>query len=83
VTNVIFKIEVLVIHPIGKIEFQRYADKFPPKCGVHVKTASDVLQNILETKLSPARRGFENSYRRHVCRGFVRLHVQKLGVLSA
>jgi hypothetical protein len=68
--NVVIKIEMLVVHPVGEIEFQGYADELAPKCGIHVKTASDVLQNVLETKrlLPAARRGLENGYRRHVCR---------------
>ena len=48
VAHMTFQVEMLIVHPVGEIEFQRYTDKPAPEQRAHVYTPLDMRQNFLE-----------------------------------
>jgi hypothetical protein len=85
VSNVIFEIEMFVVDPVGKVEFQRHTDKAPAKYRIHMQASTDMLQNVFETNNLFPGYGCLIKYgnRRDVRQVVVRLHVQELRILTA
>ena len=76
VSNMIFNIEMFVVHPVREVELKRNADKPAAERRVHVQPSTDMLQNIFESNrpFSTPRR-VKDGDRCHMCRALVRLQV--------
>ena len=55
VTHVILEVEMLIVDPVRKVEFERYVHETAPKQRTHVQAALDVRQDVFETDDAVAR----------------------------
>ena len=83
VLHVVFEIEILVVGPVGKVEFEGNAHEAAPKHRAHVQAALDMCQDLLETNdlLARHRGRIENRGARYLDVIVRCFHVQELGVL--
>ena len=84
VANVVFEVEVFVVHPVREVEFQRHPHEAPLEQRTHVQAALDMIEDVPEAHdpVIGYRRLVEYHDRRQVRATALRFHVQKLGVLG-
>ncbi len=85
VANVIFEVEMLVVDPVWKIEFQRHMHEPALEQRTHVQASFNVRKDVLEAHDLASRDGrlVEDRDRRQVREVIRRLQVKELGVLRA